>query len=482
MTTTATPRQTSTTPRTLAYSPEIFQVIADGQERAYVDSATANGREITAEQALQMGIITEDNPIIAAVKGEFIGGDDYWGRDRVMAIRGTAEQMEVKLSTEADFRPFNLVSMRLLNPELVEGMTYYATRLNEGMFIDEYPEVSSSGYFMVLRIDRSEGRALVKQLSRSMRDVNSIAPKWISIPSLEEAGYVENVGLESREVFRFEISTSESFDPHELEASDLVARDRSGNPIIVDKTAAEGGMVVFSFNGGVYLSEVSHLMSMASDPTYRFHPFGSLVSEVNRDAGWFTLCSQLVRGDVEGAEELASSGFEGVVLYKASSLVGKSSYPRSVSSDVNVDRIVDDVRLKTNVLHRNFEEMDEAMQELAEEEAWCSEYESSVKPFGFSPRERYQTTDYEVDVDVTFEVDVDDLDTDDLERISGISGIVSGSGEFRVTARRSIRVEDAPTGLDSSELYEIISDNGIDEYIDDRLSVDDFEVVEYTEV
>jgi len=107
-----------------------------------------------------------------------------------------------------------------------------------------------------------------------------------------------------------------------------------------------------------------------------------------------------------------------------------------------------------------FTALNEAMNELADEHDWCSDYESIIEPLGMEGR--VQEKDWLVEVDVTFTFDDENPSGEFDERAAtrhAVDGLTITNASYSATARISIYVDDtseqgARDYIDSSEIEE----------------------------
>ena len=98
--------------------------------------------------------------------------------------------------------------------------------------------------------------------------------------------------------------------------------------------------------------------------------------------------------------------------------------------------------------------LNEALNEKAKEQNWCSEYEGVIEPLGLEPRE--QNKDWDVEVEVEFRLTDNSPSSQMDERLDSEYGIaiVSSSVEVYGKATVTVRVEDQPD--DDDEISESI--------------------------
>lgn len=129
------------------------------------------------------------------------------------------------------------------------------------------------------------------------------------------------------------------------------------------------------------------------------------------------------------------------------------------------------------------EKMNEALNELASEQDWCSEFEDSVIPLGFDGREGRSDVEYSVEIDVDFTYSEEDLghgDRSSMESIAGLNDISSINVEATGTARVTVSVTAPRNAGDDGDLSEYVStDDVINEIGNSYVTVDDWTITGY---
>lgn len=136
-----------------------------------------------------------------------------------------------------------------------------------------------------------------------------------------------------------------------------------------------------------------------------------------------------------------------------------------------------DIARQTTVIDERKETYSEALNELAENHDWCSEYEAVVQPMGFPGRQE-QAKDYTVELSVTFEMEDGGVTSSMDNRVAesvfsdNVSSLSLDSMSYAGTLRFSMAVNGVkptpPNGTDSLE-------SRIDDGIRNRLDTADVE-------
>lgn len=156
--------------------------------------------------------------------------------------------------------------------------------------------------------------------------------------------------------------------------------------------------------------------------------------------------------------------------------INQTSYPRVIAS----------ARAIVRANAERWDKMNEAMNELAVESDWCSEYEDSVVPLGFEGREDFSDVNYEVDVEVDFDMesfDIDNSDTTRLEYITGLDNVQSATIAV-ISGTLMVRVEvEARRSADTGDLEDLINTDMISNEINaSGLTINDWTIIDHNEV
>jgi len=130
-----------------------------------------------------------------------------------------------------------------------------------------------------------------------------------------------------------------------------------------------------------------------------------------------------------------------------------------VNAATNTAVMPDSFRSTAAAEAQSFEELNEALNELADDHDWCSDYESVIEPLGMNGRNKDK--DWVVAVDVTFTFD-DESPTGDFDQRASVRhgmDMEISNASYSATARLSIHVSDT-------------SEQGARDYIDSNLLED----------
>jgi hypothetical protein len=141
------------------------------------------------------------------------------------------------------------------------------------------------------------------------------------------------------------------------------------------------------------------------------------------------------------------------------------------------------LRSEARALEVSFSEFNEALNELAKDKGWCSEYEDIVTDIGMTGRNRKY--DVEVSVDFSFEIDSTSsrLDT----AIENDIGMGINVSSVRVTGSTTVTVNSVECEGDTDSLSEYISTSDVENALDnllanvDSIEIDDWSVEDYSE-
>ena len=119
------------------------------------------------------------------------------------------------------------------------------------------------------------------------------------------------------------------------------------------------------------------------------------------------------------------------------------------------------LRISLNQLATGFSDLNEAMNEVAEEQSWCSEYEDIVRPLGFEGRES-QKRDYNVEVKVTFTLEDESPSSRVDSYLNSAYGIdvsadyveIKGTVTFTIRASEMSSQDDARDYVDTDTVQE----------------------------
>lgn len=134
------------------------------------------------------------------------------------------------------------------------------------------------------------------------------------------------------------------------------------------------------------------------------------------------------------------------------------------------------LRQQLTALAVTFTDLNEQMNELADEHEWCTEYEDIVKPLGFEGRES-KLRNYEVEVQATIRIEDESPSSRLDNQLESEFGISMSASSIEVTADVTvyITVEDQPDA-ESAENY--IDSDVVYSHIDNETTAS-FELVDY---
>lgn len=134
--------------------------------------------------------------------------------------------------------------------------------------------------------------------------------------------------------------------------------------------------------------------------------------------------------------------------------------PEPAAPDVQQGRR-SSLRMTLDRLATGFSDLNEAMNEVAEEQSWCSEYEDIVRPLGFEGRES-QKRDYNVEVKVSFTLEDESPSSRVDSYLNSAYGIdvsadyveIKGSVTFTIRASEMSGEDDARDYVDTETVQE----------------------------
>lgn len=158
--------------------------------------------------------------------------------------------------------------------------------------------------------------------------------------------------------------------------------------------------------------------------------------------------------------------------------------PAALTDDQRAEASTKAVRFYSQAaaLDRKYEEFNEALNDLAKEKAWCSEYEDIITPLGMTGR----NTKYNVEVSVDVSFDVDSPSSGIDRAISSDIGWPVEASTLRVTTSMTVTVNDVECSGDPDNMSEYISTSDVEEAVDNMLSsvsnieVDDWSVEDWS--
>lgn len=158
---------------------------------------------------------------------------------------------------------------------------------------------------------------------------------------------------------------------------------------------------------------------------------------------------------------------------------------KPVALDLDLEATTGPVWNKKSEELQAFEELNEALNELADDNDWCSDYESIIEPLGMTGRNKDKNYTVDVDVDFTF-TDEDPSSEFDEEaaRRHGIDGLVIKMAEYTASVRVSIYTGEV-SGGDAARDY--VDSQVLEEHLRSEMnyarhiSVDDYTIVDVEE-
>lgn len=141
------------------------------------------------------------------------------------------------------------------------------------------------------------------------------------------------------------------------------------------------------------------------------------------------------------------------------------------------------LRSQTRALQSSYTEFNDALNELAKDKGWCSEYEDIIKPLGMIGRNRK----YDVEVSVSFSFDMDSTSSAVDSAISRQTGMELDVSSLTVNSSTTVTIYGVECSGDTDSMSEYISSSDVEDALEnllnhtDNLSVDDWSVEDYSE-
>ena len=150
-----------------------------------------------------------------------------------------------------------------------------------------------------------------------------------------------------------------------------------------------------------------------------------------------------------------------------------------LTADDQVTAATKAARLRTEArqLEVSFTEFNDALNELAKEKGWCSEYEDIVTSIGMTGRNRKY--DVEVSVDFTFDIGSPSSTID--RAVSYSPGMTLELSNLRATSSATVTISDVECEGDTDSMSNYISNSDVQDALESMLSgVDDIEIDDWT--